>query len=233
MPLWGRFSSVCVDSFKWNVSNINLKCSVVFLYCVKCVWKRHMAKVDSMTGLSQDLCESNWVCWDFSQGRSMEDQPLKAVPKGWGEKFFSSEEESERDVTTFLPVRRKIKPPGTHWDSFSAASHCCPWRQTPTLLMLLPGTRVGRREKAGWLLTCGTAADHLVGAPCTPPLFPAPTPGALPCSHPHLLWQHLLFKKIVIPSNFYLYGTYLSGFLILTFICDYLCVYVLRNLCLY
>ena len=44
----------------------------------------------------------------------MEDQPLKAVPKGWGEKFFIPEEESERDVTIFLPVRRKIKPPGTH-----------------------------------------------------------------------------------------------------------------------
>lgn len=32
----------------------------------------------------------------------MEDQPLMAVPKGWGKKFFSPEEESERGVTTLL-----------------------------------------------------------------------------------------------------------------------------------
>lgn len=100
--LFGEDFPVCVDSFKWNVSNINLKCSVVFLYCVKCIWKRHMATVDSMTGLTQDLCERNWVCWDVSQGSSMEDQPLMAVPKGWGKKFFSPEEESERGVTTLL-----------------------------------------------------------------------------------------------------------------------------------
>lgn len=57
--LFGEDFPVCVDSLKWNVSNINLKCSVVFLYCVKCIWKRHMATVDSMTGLTQDLCERN------------------------------------------------------------------------------------------------------------------------------------------------------------------------------
>ena len=196
MPLWGRFSSVCVDSFKWNVSNINLKCSVVFLYCVKCVWKRHMAKVDSMTGLTQDLCESNWVCWDFSQGRSMEDQPLKAVPKGWGEKFFSPEEESERGVTTFLSVRKKIKPAGTPWDSFSAAPHRCPWRQTPTLLVLFPGTWVGRREKAVWLLTCGTAADHLVGAPCTPRSSQLPPQGHCPAATPTFCDSTCCLKKL-------------------------------------
>lgn len=59
-----------------------------------------MAKVDSMTGLTRAAenkrsveTSTKAVPWRTSQ--------LMAVPKSWGKKFFSPEEESE-GVTTFL-----------------------------------------------------------------------------------------------------------------------------------
>lgn len=126
-------------------------------------------------------------------------------------------------------LRKKIKPLRQHLSSFSLLP-----LETDTHVSGAVSWHVGGKGREGCLAAhLWNAADHLAGAPTHPLLFPAPTPGALPCSHPHFLGQHLLFKKTVIPSNFYLSGTYLSSFLILTFLCDYLCVYVLRNLCLY